>query len=766
MSLIIIEATIDPAYKKATEIFNEMYEKVTGKKLSVKTADDGESDLIVLGSDSVNDFLMTEVFEGRIKSLGIRYGTDSYAMKSYEKDGRKILVLAGGRLRSTLYAIYGYFEKFLGCGYFWDGDVIPHSEEIPLAGICVNEEPRFFYRGLRYFAHRGLKRFQAEHWGYSDWKKELLWMTKKRLNFFMMRIGMDDVWQRAFPDDVPYPDGYRKIAGPDAKDYDDRTDFWTLKYRGELREKVLEYARSLGIMYPADCGTMTHWYSRTPIEFLESKKPSFVMQEVAHYTESDTGKVFDFMKKENMDYYMHLTETMVAEHEKSSALFHTIGLGERQMFKEKEKNFALKMIAYRRIAENIKRRWPESKLMLASWDFIGWWEHKEVRNLISELDPENTIILDYTSEVDDPETGFLNWGVIGKFPWIFGLFHAYESESEIRGPYDRSDERLKVAADDSFCKGMILWPELSHSDPIILEYLSANSWAPLKLKAEALAERYCEKRYGELSGRMNFSWQKLFPFIKLSDWGGYTKRSKDDENYVKYCPSWFVHQSMWVKLTIFLRQKPQPDSALVKYWNGKIEETRPMMKDIKEAHINLSENEDGFSNEFILRDTIDLTRTVISRFLNYTIIKAVEATGNKKRVEELRAHYLSLMEILGELIAHNKDFSVYETLEGLSKEAPVNPDFETTLKRNIWNTYCSQAVYELVKYIFIEEGKIGFSHLAKPLGTEPVFNEPMKELKEKFFNTPLSKMQPVKLSPLSEVILKAAKAIEKTEKIL
>jgi len=766
MSLIILEAVIDPAYRKAAETFNEMYEKVTGRTLDIRSEDDGKSDLIVIGSDAVNDFVMTEVLEGRLKTLGICYGTDSYTVKSHEKGGRKVLIFAGGRLRSTLYAIYDYFERFLGCGYFWDGDVIPHSDEIPLSGIDINENPRFFYRGLRYFAHRGLKRFQAEHWGFLDWKRELDWMTKKRLNFFMLRIGMDDVWQRAFPDDVPYPEGYRSITGPDAIDYDDRTDFWTLKHRGELREKILEYARTLDIMYPTDAGTMTHWYSRTPEEFLKNKKPTFTTQEILHYTETDTGKVFDFTKKENMDYYMHLTETMVAEYEKSGALFHTIGLGEREMFKDKDKNFALKLIAYRRIAENIARRWPESKLMLASWDFIGWWKNEEVQKLVSELDPERTLILDYTSEIDDPETGFQNWGVVGKFPWIFGLFHAYESESELRGPYDRSDERLKVAASDYFCKGMILWPELSHSDPVVLEYLSSNSWSPLQAKAEELVSRYCTKRYGALSDKMNNAWQLLFPFIKLSDWGGYTKRTPDDPDYVKYCPSWFVHQSMWVKLTIFLEQKPSPDSALVKYWNEKINETLPMMDDISKALITLSENKEAFSDEFVLRDTIDLVRTVLSRFLNYTIIKALESTGDEGRVNLLKNHYLKLMSILGDLLAHNNDFSVYETLKSLSEEAPVNPNFETTLKKNIWNTYCSQASYELVNHIFIAEGEIGFNHIAKPFGTVTDFSEEMCAIRENFFNTPLADMQPEKLIPLDEVILNARRAITETAKIL
>ena len=171
---------------------------------------------------------------------------------------------------------------------------------------------------------------------------------------------------------------------------------------------------------------------------------------------------------------MKLTETMVNEHEKSTSLFHTIGLGERRMYKDKDKNFALKLIAYRRIAENIRKRYPQSKLMLASWDFCGFWSSQEVASLFRELDPEHTILLDYSSDMNDPKHSFLTWGVVGKFPYIFGMFHAYESESELRGNYNRTDERLKVAAEDPYCIGMILWPELAHSDPIVLEYLTQN----------------------------------------------------------------------------------------------------------------------------------------------------------------------------------------------------------------------------------------------------------------------------------------------------
>ncbi len=762
MSLLVLKPeNAEITYSHAAEVFAEMYQKVTGKTVAITDCDDGKSDLIIIGSDSVNDFLMTEVFELRLVSLGIRYGTDDYCIRSYEKDGRKCLILAGGRGRSTLYAVYGYFEKFLNCHYFWDGDVIPHSDDIPLVNISENESPRFFYRGLRYFAHRGLKRYQAEHWSFEDWKQELDWMTKKRLNFFMLRTGMDDVWQRAFPNDVPYPEAYRNIEGTDAEGYNDRSDFWSLKYRGELREKVLAYARELDLLYPTDCGTMTHWYSRTPEEFLENVKPSFITQESAQYIASDTGKVFDFTKKENMDYYMHLTETMVEEYDKQTALFHTIGLGERDMFKDKKKNFALKQIAYRRIAEALRQRYPDSKLMLASWDFIGWWTPEEVQNLMKELDPQRTVILDYTSEVNDPNESFINWGVVGKFPWVFGLFHAYESESELRGPYDRSDERLKIAADDPYCQGMIFWPELSHSDPLVLEYLSSNAWSPLEKPTEQLAKEFCFGRYGEYAEHMNNCWQTLLPFIKQGDWGGYSKRGTDDEKFIEYYRGWYTHQDMFSQLATVFNRSITVLSNLTKHYEFKAGLLRPVLPDVKDVMLALSQNKEALSNAFVLRDALDMARTVLGRLLNHLVIIGYKNRDNAEKLAEAKAFYLELLEIMAELVTLNDDRSMLKTLEGLKSVAPVNPDFEITLKRNISTPYCSQPAIELMG-IFKAEAEIVFDWMQH--GTADNRSELLgkrKELLQEFFNTPLEELQPKKQYDAAETFEKTAKAVQK-----
>ena len=762
MSILILKPNQGHiAYTGAAETFRDLYQKVIGKEIPITETDDGISDLIVIGSDSVNDFLMREVLDLNIKSLGIRYGTDDYCILTYKKDNRNVLILAGGRGRSTLYAVYDYFERYAGCHYFWDGDIIPHRDSLPMENISIAESPRFFYRGLRYFAHRGLKRFQAEHWSFEDWKQELDWMVKKRLNFFMLRIGMDDVWQRAFPDDVPYPEEYRTITGADAQGYDDRSDFWTLKYKGDLKAKVLEYTRKLDLMYPTDCGTMTHWYSRTPLEFLENKKPTFLEQEIEHYTSSDTGKVFDFTKKENMDYYMHLTETMVKEYEKSTALFHTIGLGERRIFRDKDKNFALKLIAYRRIAENIRQRYPESKLMLASWDFCGFWSTDEVAALFRELDPERTILLDYTSDMNDPDHSFLKWDVVGKFPYIFGMFHAYEAESELRGPYHRSDERLKIAANDPYCKGMILWPELAHSDPIVLEYLSKNSWSPLKKSVEEITEDFCRNRYGKYADLMNKSWQNILPFIKLGEWGGEGHARPYEKKSVEICQAWHMHMDLWTRLCVFMNDQESKRKDLREYFLFKESKSLELSQNIIAALKNLTTNPDALKEPFILRDSVDIVRTVLGRFLNYTIINSLYSIGDKGKIKALKKQYMELLDIMSEVLSLNTDFSIYYSLEELKKTAPTNPNFEITLKRNISNNYCSQPAYELVTQVFKAEGEIVFERLMSDRCQDTFdFAADHRDIIARFEKKALADMQPTSTPDCSKVFMRAATYME------
>lgn len=750
------------AYETAADAFKKMYRLTTGKEINASEEDDGKSDLVIIGSDAVNDFLLNEMLDRNVPDLGIRYGTDDYRCKTYRKGTRRVLILAGGRARSTIYAVYGYYEKYMGCRYFWDGDVIPNSGEIVLEGVDDCESPRFSYRGIRYFAHRGLKRFQAEHWSLRDWQTEIDFLMKKRLNLFMLRIGMDDVWQKTFPDEVPYPETYRVIT--DEKGYDDRSDFWSLRYRGTLRKKIMEYAERNDLMSMTDTGTMTHWYSRTPKEFLLSRKPVFLEQADRQYNTYATGRVFDFRVRENMDAYMQLTKTMAEVYDGNTFLFHTIGLGERRMYEEDRRNFMLKKLCYRRIAETLRRVYPHSLLMLATWDFVGWWRPEEVREFIAELDPERTILLDYTSDGRDEKQSFVNWGIVNRFPWIFGLFHAYEAESELRGDYDRTEERLKIAAEDPMCKGMVLWPELSHSDPLVLEYLCTNAWHPLEQSVEQMTACYSYGRYGVFGERMNRCWQSFLPFLKLSGWGGYTAVNKPNERFAtdNY---WVTHSDIFTKPVYFVIGSDSQQKPVLEYYEKAVKKAKQQIESLSEVLNSLAAINAETEDKFIRRDTIDIARTVCGRFLNYLLAKAFFRFGMPAETEEIRIVYQRLTALLSELLRHTKDFSVYETLLQLRETAPVNPDFERTLKENILNNYCRQYAVELIDSVFQKEGEAVFDWLQKPY-EQAELRRISADICREFMQTPLSDMQKKAENSLPEVLRRIVTEIEKAQKIL
>ena len=117
------------AYKIAAETFADLARQTAAAE-SVLITDkdpipDDNSPIAVIGTDAVNLYTADLFFQRTIDDFGIRYNTDDYRIQTLEVNGRAHLLLAGGRPRSTLYAVYRYFEKFCGCRWFWDGDRIP-----------------------------------------------------------------------------------------------------------------------------------------------------------------------------------------------------------------------------------------------------------------------------------------------------------------------------------------------------------------------------------------------------------------------------------------------------------------------------------------------------------------------------------------------------------------------------------------------------------------------------------------------------------------
>ena len=739
------------AYEIAANIFAEMCQKVSKAESVIITDEEfskspAQELTVLIGSDSVNNITADLYLTGKTDSFKIRYCTDDYCVRSLEIEGKKYLIFAGGRPRSTIYSVYRYFEFYLGCRWFWDGDRIK-AGELKTEGIDLLESPRFDYRGLRYFAHRSLHRFQAEHWNFEDWKTELDWMMKKRLNLFMLRIGMDDIFQKAFPDVVSYPDRDKTLpeAGPG---YDDRTLFWSLEYRGELRKKILQYAFERDLMHPEDCGTMTHWYSRTPLEFLEKKNPKILPQATATYSQP-TGLVWDVRENENLNNYFKLTDAHVKEYG-NGEIFHTIGLGERKYSADPEENRRMKLYVYRRIASYIKEKYPNAPLLIASWDLWMRFTPEEVRKLVAELDPNQSIILDYTSDTAF-SNNFTAWNVQNNFPWIFGIFSGYEWESEIRGFYELTNSRIKLAKDDPACKGVVLWPELSHGDPLVSEYLALNSWEKDTLSITDFVNKYCSDRYDETAREeMTALWQSFMPIATFAAWS-----MNDDDLWGCGMPFMYPTRKLFFN-------KDGAGNLIKNIAN------RPEYKETA-AELLKKMAEIKPTDEQQRRDLYDIARTIIERYLS-TACWQTQLCYAKDEVENMKAVMdctEALLKALADLLSSHTDFSLYESLEMLKSVTETNPSFETTLKNNAECSYCRSFAYENAEYLYLPELKVVFEEVKKAaLSGEEINRDAIKEgeakIRENYMAIPLKEMQSRKENhTFGEVCLRASEIISK-----
>ena len=735
-------------FEIAASEFQKYAALLTGESPEVISEDDGKSDLFVLGNDAENSFTAAAYLAGRLETSGVRCGSDDFAVRFSEKDGRRFVFLFGGGKRALLYAVYAYFETFCGCRWFWDGDRVPRLKSLPLTGADLTESPRFTYRGIRYFAHRGLTRFQAEHWGFEDWKNEIDWLLKKRLNLFMLRIGNDDLFQKAFPDSVSYP--AETEWDEDKPGYHDRTSAWDLRYRGQLRKKILSYAFARDLMHPEDCGTITHWYSPTPKDFLEKEKPSFFPQTAgSNYSDYPQEQVWDVRDPRNMDRYIALTETHIREYGKSG-IFHTIGFAERNFSEDRSENMRMKRFVYDKILSYLAEKHPNAPLLLASWDLWHKYTKEEAKALLEDMDPERVILLDYTSDTS-LDNNFTNWGVTGRFPYCFGIFQAYCNNSGPLGNYERIEERLEVAANDPACRGMVFWPELSHGESLMHEFFTKNAWRP-GVKAESMIASFCRDRYPEkIAGTMETVWRDFFPFISLITWDGH-------------------HAELFFNSSRLIKWVENKDGRVFGVGYPSPETLRGLLKNAKAILSTLASLET--EDKFVIRDLYDIVRVTVGRYIHSGLASVMQATARFGEGEEAQKDILPTFEkcvrltsLLAEILGQHRDYSLLESLKNLSREADVHPRFETTLKKNASCSYNRTYVFEHVRALYLPELNVVGAWLRDSLGAGRLVDgapylKKCEAIEKQYLSSPLSSIDRGVRSRF-EVFSDAAELIEK-----
>ena len=302
------------------------------------------------------------------------------------------------------------------------------------------------------------------------------------------------------------------------------------------------------------------------------------------------------------------------------------------------------------------------------------------------------------------------------------------------------EERLKIAADDEFCCGMVYWPELSHGDTFSIEFFADNTRTPLEMSLEDRTLKFCRDRYGEKSDNMVDIWNELHKLTKLFPWST-QKQNIGNTHYVEQQLDTYY----WLKNSRICGEKHcfagfDIDAAM----------------SLKENMVVLLEKLatiDYENNEFLKRDMYDIARTVMMRFIAIMMYKTVRMLndGDYKDADDLVKYKDSTIELfncLSELLSSNDEYSLYKTYTDLFEVSEVNPVFEYTLKKNVTCEYNRTHVAELVDSIYIPETLKFFDIIRKNIGNNIKTIEYLEELEQfrnenlkKFYDCPLRDMQ-------------------------
>lgn len=727
MKIHVLHGSNDGAAKE----FCDFYAQTVGNLPVLLPADEyaWNAPAVLVGSEAVNSAVAELVISGQIAPLPLREGSDDYLLRSARSPaGHSLLILAGGRRRADYYAVYRYFREFASCRYFWDGDRVPHCDSLPLDGIDVVKRFHFQWRGLRYFAHRSLHRFQAEHWDWDDWKRELDWILKSQLNFFMLRTGIDDLFQKAYPDIVPYPPSDARAPGAILHSFNDRTTFWPLKYRGELRARILDYAKEHDLVHAEDMGPVTHWYSATPVEYLEHFQPEMLSQSSKSYSEK-TMQVWDFRKERHLEEYWALTKAHI-RHYGAPDMFHMIGLAERK-FGTREESFRLKLYTYKCFIARLRKEYPHAPLLLASWDFMFRWEPEDVRELLKYLDPENTLILDYTTDSGFSRNNYAAWKLPNRFPWIFGIFQGLEPQNTLAFDYRRPEKVLAELSGDNQCKGMVIWSENSHANPRLLDFFVKNA------ASETVSlDAFCRDRYGIYAGPMLQLWKMTEKPFRLTAWS-----HDGDTNGINGAVMSFSLERM-----ASIYDKYAYEDLKSAGWALLQEPAVP--QEFYSAVAELFRR--GIGDQMTRRDIFDLLRTALSIDVNREFLRmqlAFWAWRDGKGTASAVHPYVFIKYIhqLGCVLAQHDDFSMYHSFLLLSKNRPVNPYSEDVLKGNGEVSYCRAQISEFYPAIYEPEAVYYADFIAETLrnGDKTVLNDSeaflaeTQRIRNRFYAVPL-----------------------------
>lgn len=482
---------------------------ITGKGAGVCSEAEipyGDGALIVLGtSESCGTVGRYVQRPGRAMA---DLGEEGFFVESVREPERQMVVIGAARPVGVLYGVYAYLETACGVGFFLDGERVPRMTSLPLEGIDLSEKPVFRYRASSaWTAHRGLRRLFPRMWGMSEWTHYLDWCAKKRFN---MVLGFDLCWysgtygdllQLTFPEDYSYPgegpakedEGSFALRGF-GDEWDSAWD-WPLKYRRELTQKILAYARSLGLVVPYTLG-----YGDVLAEY-KRKHPE--LKYVGDSADNPGLGFFNDVLHPSQD---ECTDYVEKSWKKLIELFGTDHIYRVSPYAEQtalgEDHLAIKRKATEQLLKVLVRVDDRARWMPDAWDMLVTnWPAEDVKTYLFSVEEGRYFpIVSLDLEVTQRYENF--WGL----EWIHDLLGYFAGWDWMCNDMWFLTEQVQQIAESEGrmgCVGIHQGSEFVY-DPLFTELYAALGWNPDGLTVEDYLREHVTRRYGRASSERMF----------------------------------------------------------------------------------------------------------------------------------------------------------------------------------------------------------------------------------------------------------------------
>ncbi|MBQ6109606.1 MAG: hypothetical protein IJK97_15440, partial [Thermoguttaceae bacterium] len=145
---IVLPAEPTPVQQTAAQELQKYLAQISGVELPIVSETDAQEagNRIVLGPSALSQKLLGETLDES------KIGYDGIALQTVGSD----LVLTGHPQRGTLYAVYEFLERVLGCR-FWmpDCETVPKAETVQVpVGFSYQYTPKLVYRDAFYRSDR------------------------------------------------------------------------------------------------------------------------------------------------------------------------------------------------------------------------------------------------------------------------------------------------------------------------------------------------------------------------------------------------------------------------------------------------------------------------------------------------------------------------------------------------------------------------------------------------------------------------------------